>query len=189
MSPLDRSPFANPWRITASRTVYDRGPVRLREDACVHGERGNAHRFFIMEFLDWVNVVPVTPDGQAVLVRQYRAGLQAASLEIPGGTLDRADEDPASAAARELLEETGFRSERLEALGRVAANPAIQNNFCHFYLARDAVQVAEQHLDPAEDIRIETLPLGELRRLIREGEIVHSLGILGLLYALERLGL
>lgn len=188
MSPLDRSPFPNPWRREETRTIYQRGPVRFREDDCVHLDRGNRHRFFVMEFLNWVNVVAVTPDQQVILVRQYRHGIQSESLEIPGGTLDRSDEDPAGAAARELLEETGYRAEGLEALGRVAANPAIQDNYCYFYLARNAVKVADQHLDPAEDIRVELVPVDQVRRLIQQRDIVHSLGILGLLYALQRLG-
>ncbi|MGE5589003.1 MAG: NUDIX hydrolase [Bacillota bacterium] len=188
MSPLDRSPFPNPWRREETRTIYQRGPVRFREDACVHLERGNRHCFFVMEFLNWVNVVAVTGDQQVILVRQYRHGIQSQSLEIPGGTLDRADEDPAGAAARELLEETGYRAEVLEPLGRVAANPATQNNYCYFYLARGAVKVSEQHLDPAEDIRVELVPVAQVKQLIAQGEIVHSLGILGLLYALELLG-
>lgn len=189
MSPLDRSKLPNPWKVRGSKTVYERGIVRLREDDCAHVERPIAHRFFVMEFLDWVNVVPVTPEGQVILVRQYRHGIQAPTLEIPGGTLDKGENDPAGAAARELEEETGYRAERLELLGSVATNPAVQNNYCHFYLARDAVKVSDQHLDDTEDIRVELVPLADVRGLIRSGEIVHSLGILGLLYGLERLGL
>ena len=189
MSPLDHSTLPNPWQVRQTEAVYKRGIVRLREDDCVHRTRPIAHRFFVLEFFDWVNVVPVTPAGEVVLVRQYRHGIQSPSLEIPGGTLDRRDEDPRAAAARELLEETGYQAEALETLGRVAANPAIQNNYCHLYLARDAVQVAEQDLDTTEDIRVETAPLSQVRELIHSGEIVHSLGIVGLLLALERLGL
>lgn len=189
MSPLDRSALPNPWQLRQTETVYKRGIVRLREDDCVHRTRPVAHRFFVFEFFDWVNIVPVTPEGEVVLVRQYRHGIQGPSLEIPGGTLDRRDEDPQLAATRELMEETGYRAEQVEYLGRVAANPAIQNNYCHLYLARGAVKVAEQDLDPAEDIRVETVPVSQVRELIHSGEIVHSLGIIGLLMALERLGI
>src|SRR6266567_1508471 len=76
---------------------------------------------------DWVSVVPVTDDGNFVLVRQYRHGIDAPTLEVPGGIIDEG-QDPAGAAIRELREETGYGQGTLVPLGVSHPNPALQNN-------------------------------------------------------------
>ena len=75
---------------------------------------GEIHPFFRIDAGEWVNVVPITTENELVLVRQYRHGSQEITLEIPGGIIDPG-ETPAQAAARELLEETGYRAEGVEA--------------------------------------------------------------------------
>ncbi|MHB8946242.1 MAG: NUDIX hydrolase [Bacillota bacterium] len=175
------------WTLQRSRTIYQSPIATLVEETRKNPRRAADVPFFVLKFPDWVNVVPVTDDGRAVLVRQYRAGMDAMTLEIPGGTLDEGETDPADAARRELLEETGYAAGELIHLGRVVPNPAIQGNFCHFYLASGARPVGPQHLDPNEEMSVEVVPLADIRRMISAGEIVHALGILGLLYALDHI--
>ncbi len=103
---------------------------------------GKTHPFFRIEADEWVNVVPVTPDDELVMVRQYRHGSREITLEIPGGIVDPG-EAPAEAAARELLEETGYRARRVEAIGSVNPNPALFGNICHTFVGEDAVRVGE----------------------------------------------
>ncbi|MGD0623420.1 MAG: NUDIX hydrolase [Thermodesulfobacteriota bacterium] len=69
--------------------------------------RGQEHEIYLIDSLDWVNVVPLTADGEVILVKQYRFGTKGFSLEIPGGMLDQGT-TLARAASRELPEETGF---------------------------------------------------------------------------------
>lgn len=144
--------------------------------------------FYFLETTDWVNVLPVTADREIVLVRQFRHGVQSPCLEIPGGMLDAADEDPAQAARRELEEETGYTARAIERLGFVHPNPAIQSNTCHFYLAHDVVRTKEQCLDPAEDIDVAVVPLRDVTRLISSGEISHCLTVSALCQYLIRNG-
>ena len=61
---------------------------------------GGLHDFYRIDSNDWVNIVPVTPAGEVVMIRQYRHGLRDVTLEIPGGMVDPG-ESPADAAARE----------------------------------------------------------------------------------------
>jgi ADP-ribose pyrophosphatase len=133
---------------------------------------------------DWVNVIPVTADGQVVFVRQHRCGIDASTLEIPGGCVEPG-EDPAFAASRELREETGY-SGPLVALGAVWSNPAIQNNRTHLFLARPAVRSSDPDPDPGEQIEVVLRPLASVVGLLDAGAIDHALAVVALERALRR---
>lgn len=135
---------------------------------------GDVHSFYQIRADDWVNVVPVTRDGHIVMVRQYRHGCQQVTLEIPGGMVDPG-ETPAEAAARELLEETGYLAERVLPIGVVNPNPALFDNRCHTYLAVGAHRVDEVRNESTEETVVELVPEGEVDRLVREGRIDHAL--------------
>lgn len=132
------------------------------------------HGFFVLESRDWVNVVPVTPEGNVVLIRQFRAGTAEVTNEVPGGMVD-AGEAPGAAALRELEEETGYRAERLVRLGAVRPNPAIIRNTCHMYLALDAVPTGRTNFDPSEDVVTFEATWAEVQAMIADGRIDHSL--------------
>jgi ADP-ribose pyrophosphatase len=121
-----------------------------------------------------VNVIPITPSGEVVMVRQYRHGTRDVTLEIPGGLVEDND-TPEEAARRELYEETGYRAASMTPLGYVHPNPAIQNNRCYTFLAHDVFQAGSQEQDDKEDIQVVTHLLADIQRLIREGHITHGL--------------
>ena len=131
--------------------------------------------FFLIDTVDWVNVIAVTTDEQLVLVRQFRHGSERFSLEIPGGIIDPHETDPAAAAARELREETGYEADRIEQIGVMNPNPALFTNRCSVFLATGCQRVAELAMDPGEDIEVVTVPVAELDGMIRRGEIDHAL--------------
>jgi len=132
-----------------------------------------------MNTADWVNVVPVTAGGQVVLVRQYRFGVEASTLEVPGGVAEPGEE-PAHAAARELREETGYGGGTWQALGYVHPNPAIQNNRTWLYVARGVELLGPPEPDPTESIEVELHPLGEVAHLLRSGAVTHALAVVTL---------
>jgi 8-oxo-dGTP pyrophosphatase MutT (NUDIX family) len=173
----------NRWKIINDKVLYNKGIVRFREQECYHPQKDIEHHFFKMEFLDWVNIVPITSDNQVVLVKQYRFGTAEVTLELPGGTLDAGETDSKLAARRELLEETGYQGSDLISLGNVAVNPAIQDNHCHFYLASDITKVQTQQLDDSEDIEVVLVSWDEVDELIANNQIEHSLSVLAILYA------
>lgn len=155
--------------------VFDLVTRRLR-----HPERRTEGDFYILKTRDWVNVIPVTPEYDVVLVRQYRFGVERLSWEIPGGVMDPG-EAPMEAGARELQEETGYEAERLNYLGSVAANPAIMNNQCHFVWAQNARPTASIHWDEHEEIEVRLFPIDEVYAMAQRGEIVHSLVVAALM--------
>ncbi len=145
--------------------------------------KGSEHDYWRLETADWVNVVPVTRQGDLILVRQERHGIEAPTLEIPGGMIDPG-EDPATAALREMLEETGYRGDTAHPLGWLHPNPAIQGNRLHVFLARDVVRVGDPKPDPREEVEVVTVPIAQARALVRAGEISHALVVCAL-YLLE----
>jgi 8-oxo-dGTP pyrophosphatase MutT (NUDIX family) len=164
-----------PWPRRASRLVADHRIFRLRNDVRVSPVTGREHEVVVLEMPPWVNVIPMTSDGEVVVIRQFRHGIGAETLEIPGGMVDPEDASPAAAAARELREETGFVARELVELGALAPNPAVQDNRIHSFLARDVRRHGEPTLDGAEDIAVELVPMNAIPGLIARGEIVHSL--------------
>lgn len=145
--------------------------------------RGTERDYWRLVTGDWVNVVAVTRRGELVLVRQERHGIGGPTLEIPGGMVDEG-EAPATAALRELREETGFRGETVEPLGAIHPNPAIQANRLHVFLARDVVREGAPDPDPHEEVEVVTIPITQARTLVREGIITHAL-VVAALYLLE----
>ena len=89
------------WTLLGSHDVSDHRIFRLRHDLYRFEPSGQEQDFIVIDTVSWVNVVPVTADGKVVLIRQYRHGIQAVTLEIPGGMIDDG-ESPEAAAAREL---------------------------------------------------------------------------------------
>ncbi len=115
-------------------------------------------------------VVPVLPDGRIVMGRQFRNALDRITLEIPAGARDNTTEETIHCAARELEEETGYHSERLDFLISLRTTVAYCDEFIDVYVAHDLVQ-REQHLDPDEYVEIESYDLDELCEMIYAGTI------------------
>jgi 8-oxo-dGTP pyrophosphatase MutT (NUDIX family) len=148
----------------------------VRTDIVLSPRTHRKHDFYIIESNDWVNIIPITADHQVVMVRQYRHGSGEVTLEIPGGLVEDQD-TPQQAAARELLEETGFRAKRWLKIGTVNPNPALFQNRCYTFLARDLRKVADLNPDQTEDIDVVLVPLSEIPKFIRTGKIDHSIVI------------
>ncbi|WP_243286241.1 NUDIX hydrolase [Geothrix terrae] len=135
---------------------------------------GRQHAFYRLQGPDWVNVVAFTREGDLLVVEQFRHGIDASTLEIPGGGCD-AGEAPESAARRELREETGFRSDHWVSLGSCTPNPATQNNRCHTFLAVDCDPEGALALDPAEELQVWACAWPEWRARMARGEVHHAL--------------
>lgn len=162
------------WTLGARVAAHDYGIFRTAFVEGSHPQVAAAKRFSVIECTDWVNVIALTAAQEVVLVRQFRVGSGEVCLEIPGGMVDEG-EDAATAAARELLEETGYRAARWQRLGVVAPNPAIFGNRLHIFLAEGAYFAGAATPEGSEVIDVETLPLASVWRAIRAGDIDHAL--------------
>lgn len=131
-------------------------------------------------------VVPLLPDGQVILLSQYRYATGGRVLEIPAGGLEP-DEDPEACARRELVEETGWRvpdDAEMISLGWIWTTPGFTDEKIWLYLARD-LEETEQDLDRDEILTVETMPFADAVEKAREGRIHDGKTVCGLLRAAQ----
>jgi 8-oxo-dGTP pyrophosphatase MutT (NUDIX family) len=164
-----------PWQRIDSETLYTCRIFSLRKDRNRSPRDGQEHDFFVLDSGEWVNIVPITPDNQVVLIHQYRHGIDDITLEIPGGMVDPHDPSPLHAARREMREETGYDSDDIIPLGSVHPNPAIQGNRCHTFLARNVEKRFATQFDTTEETEVALVPATQLSDLVRQGRITHAL--------------
>ena len=134
---------------------------------------GNTEEWDYIHHRGAAAVVPVTDDGRIIMVRQYRNALERFTLEIPAGALDHPEEPGINCSARELEEETGYRSENLEWLITLRTTVAFCNERIEVYVAKNLVP-SKQHLDPNEFVNVELHTVEELKQMIFDGEIEDS---------------
>lgn len=176
------------YRTLDSEQVYaGRSNVRIDTVEMPDGATGQRE---IVEHDDAVAVVPVTADGDVLLLRQYRQAVGGHVLEIPAGTLDVAGEAPDDAAARELAEETGHAAARLERLATMLNSAGWTDEATHLYLGHDVTPapapdgfVAEHEEAEMELVRV---PIDEAIAMAAGGEITDAKTLAGLLLVSQR---
>jgi ADP-ribose pyrophosphatase len=175
------------WKLVRSKNVGDYRIFKIRSDEKISPRTGQPHDFFVIESVDWVNVLALTPQDELVMVEQYRHGSNTVELEIPGGMMDAHEKDPVKTGVRELREETGYEGSAARALGFVYANPAIMNNRSHFVVVEQCELRHACEFDHGEDLITRLVPWNEVSALVRGGKIRHPLVVAALYhYDLER---
>lgn len=126
-----------------------------------------------------VGIVALTDTGKICLVRQWRASLDRATLEIPAGKLE-AGEDPLACATRELEEETGMHARQMAHLTTIATSVGFSDELIHLYMAT-GLEMGQAHPDADEFVSAELLPLSDVINLVLDGRIEDAKTVVGVL--------
>ncbi len=153
----------------SSKKIFDGNIISLTVDT-VRLPNGKDATREMVRHPGAVCVVPMTDNGEVVLVRQYRYPFSRVTLEIPAGKLDSPSEDTKEAALRELREETGARCENIRFIGELHTSPAILDEVIYMYLA-DGLSFGDSDPDDDEFISAVKLPIEKVVEMILSGEI------------------
>ncbi len=174
-----------PWTRLASKTLVDRWWMTLREDRVRLPDGPVLEEYHVAEYPDWTCALALTDDGQAVLVEQYRYGIDRVILELPAGAVDPG-EDPAASVRRELREETGYEAREWVRLGRLAVEPGRHTNYGHAFVALGCRAVAAPDLEESEDLRVRLVPAASLPGLVEAGRVAHGIHAAAVFWALAK---
>jgi len=175
------------WQELESKTRLDARIFSVSERIC-RSPQGGTSSFSVIETRDWAIVIPLinTENGKAFLmVRQWRHGAKAISLEFPGGVVE-SGETFLEGAARELREETGCTAGKLTKLGEMSPNPAIMANRIHFFLAEELKQEGGLVLDKDEYVEVEKINADDVIKNMGKPPYIHALMAGALCFYLQR---
>ena len=129
-----------------------------------------------------VVVLALTPDDRVVVIEEWREAVERVNRGFPAGTVEPDDDDPATAARRELEEETGYVADGLDHLTTVEPLNGLANSVHHHFVARGCRPTGEQRLDDDESIRVGTTTRDALFDALAAGELRDGRTALCLLY-------
>lgn len=164
-------------------------PFTVEELTLSYEGKPFSHTYHRLACPDWANILAVTSDRRAVMIRQPRAGSLKLVLETPGGVINHDEKDATMAVLRELEEETGFTTQRVLPLGVFNPNPAIMANRCHFFLGLNShpAQDRKHFPDAEERITVELVPIDDLDHMVRTGQVDHGISALCIMLAAKYL--
>ena len=169
----------------SSESVFDGVLLHVKKDTV---ELPNGHT----ATREWIKhpgasaVIPILPDNNIILVKQYRYPVGKVTLEIPAGKLDIEGEDPLVCAKRELSEETGFTAGKIYKLTTIATTVGFSNEWIHIYAAED-LKSGKQHPDEDEFINYLKMLLKEAVKMVENGEIFDAKSVVAILLAAKEL--
>jgi len=177
MSPIHTELYEKP---VSSERIFEGKVINLKRDTVILPNGRTATRE-VVEHPGAVAIVPLTNEGNIILVRQFRHPVQQILLEVPAGKLDPG-EPPETCALRELAEETGFTANKLRHLTSMYTTPGFSDEIIHVYLAEDLVESNNQP-DDDEFIHTEIFTPQQIRQMITTGELCDSKSLVALCLA------
>ena len=156
----------------SSENVFDGVLLHVKRDDVELPNGHNAVR-------EWIKhpgasaVIPLLPDNQIILVRQFRYAVGKVTLEVPAGKLDKLGEDPIECAKRELGEETGYTAGKIWKLTTIATTVGFSDEYIHLYAASDLTP-GKIHPDSDEFINVVKIPLTAALQMVESGKIFDA---------------
>jgi ADP-ribose pyrophosphatase len=131
---------------------------------------------------DSVVVLPLTAEGDVVVIEEWRQAVKRVNRALPAGSVEDSDHEPCEAVSRELREETGYEAGSVAHLYTAEPANGYADSVFHYFLAEGCTPTAEQDLDFNESIRVETAEFDDLLESVREGELRDGRSAVGIMY-------
>ena len=179
------SPSRNAWIAISERVVHPTPILEVVEQRCRNSETGKESTFTVLRSPDWCQVIPITESGKILMIRQYRLGIAAHTLEVPGGMVDPEDKDSLATAIREMAEETGYApapGATQKILDWCYPNPAFLDNRTTACIVGPVRKAGATAFDESEMIDTVEVAIDEIPARIASGEIRHSLTLITLFF-------
>ena len=173
------------FKLTNSKTLFEGKVFNLKVDE-IEYDSGNKGIREVIVHPGGAVVIPVTNEGKLVMVTQIRYPFQTTLLEFPAGKLD-IDEDPLDCAIRELEEETGYKSGKVNKLGKIYTAPGYCTETLHIYVAQELKKGDHKREEGEQEMEVFELSLEEIEKKINNGEIVDAKSICGIFYLKSRM--
>lgn len=164
------------WTVKSTVRILDSEFVKVDKDEVILPLGREIPDFYKVTIKDCAAIVAITRDNHIILKKEYRYCYDEELIEVPAGVLEDG-EDPLETAKRELLEETGYQSNRWTYLGKTVESSAKLTNYMYIYLAEDCKKVSSQKLDYGEDIEVIEVSLNEAIEMIMNNEIICNSSI------------
>lgn len=175
------------WKTLKRTTIIKDEWVELEASECQLPNGKVIAPFYVNHASDFVVIIAVTKEQKLLVEQQYRHGVEMVLMEVPAGAVEP-EEAPEAAASRELTEETGYQAAELEFMFKIAPNASNSSNYAWCYLAREVTPSGHQKLDDTESLEVMTVPLQDVREMLRAGAFEQAVHVAALYRALELLG-
>ena len=175
------------WRLVSSEQLLKDRWADVRKNVYEKQDGQLIEPFYVYGFPDYACAVAITEEGKVIVEKVYRPGLDVVALELPGGCVDAADPSLEAAMARELLEETGYRFDKVEYLGAVSPTPTTNTNLMRMFLATGGKFDPAAEIDADEDITVELLVWDDFIEKFKTQQFIQSMQTSTILYALMKL--
>ncbi|CAN5303207.1 NUDIX hydrolase [soil metagenome] len=175
------------WNVLSSEYICRHPFFTARKDKCEKPDGKIVDAYYVVELPETACALPITEEGDVVLIKQYRHPVGEVILELPGGFID-GKETAETAMQRELMEETGYHFPDIKKVGNIAANPGVLSNYTGLFLARGGKITGVQNLDHNEEIEVVTMPFDQLKEMFLQNKIPQALHAACIFYALREMG-
>ena len=171
------------WKILKSETAFENHFFKITKDKCEKNDGTVVEKYYTIQRPTVAVIIAITNQNEVVLINQYRHPIKNTDIELPAGYIEEHENDIEQAAHRELLEETGYKVEKMEEIQEVYSSAGLMSNNIHFFIGFNAKKIQEPELDENEELEDLTTPFENSIKLVEEEKIKDMASVTGILLA------